>query len=279
MAKKIITGFIVKGASYIADVETVIFEMRQIISKTANAAYRRLLQEQVERMVDQISTNQIDRPSNGSILDMAETEVMRRLKYADRQMQPTEFNLSAGVQIVLTKIDKEPAILLKLNAPNDIYSDILVKKIKELQPFHLYESQAAGINKNDQRSEVWNNIMEKYENNIPLCCSLFNYNDLSIKPESLKFRSPAERAADMARERTINRLIAAYACDTEIPPFRLVEYMMEALNRIMCDDIHAEMESDTSRLLGILPNITVSMITERPGKCSENTGTGENEQA
>ena len=259
MPEILLKGYLVKEVTSLADIEMILYEMRDIIEKRASAAYAELVRWQAERIVDEIATNQFQRPENSSILDVAAGEVRRRMIYSDKRMQCTEFNLSIGVQILIGKSDGKPAVYLKTLCPNDIYSKYL-KKIPELIPFDISEDDLKV--KKGQKKEVWDSVEMKYQTDIPLVASLLNYDHISIHLEEFKFRSPSERAADLAKEKILNQLLSSYACEQEISPNKLMEYTLQSLNRLNYNDIRKLMDAEKQNLESFLPEIDLEMITK-----------------
>lgn len=258
MAQILLKGFLVKEVTALADIETILYEMRDIVEMRASAAYAELVRWQIERIVDEIATNQFQRPADTSILDVAAGEVRRRMIYSDKRMQCTEFNISIGVQVLVGKYEGKPAIYLKILCPNDIYSKYL-KKIPELVPLDINEDDLKV--KKGAKKEFWDSIEGKYQTDIPIIASLLNYDAISIYPEKFKFRSVSERAADLAKEKILNQLLSSYACEQEIAPNKLMEYTLQSINRLKYSDIQELMEMEKQRLESFLPEIDSEMVT------------------
>lgn len=259
MAQILLKGFLVKEVTALADIETILYEMRDIVEKRASAAYAELVRWQTERIVDEIATNQFQRPADTSILDVAAGEVRRRMIYSDKRMQCTEFNISIGVQVLVGKYEGKPTVYLKVLCLNDIYSKYL-KKIPELVPFDINEDDLKV--KKGVKKEFWDSIEEKYQTDIPIIASLLNYDAISIHPENFKFRSVSERAADMAKEKILNQLLSSYACEQEIAPNKLMEYTLQSINRLNYSDIQELMEIEKRKLESFLLEIDLDMIAK-----------------
>lgn len=259
MAQILLKGFLVKEVTALADIETILYEIRNIVEKRASAAYAELVRWQTERIVDEISTNQFQRPTEVSILDVAAGEVRRRMVYSDKRMQCTEFNISIDVQVLVGKYEGKPSAYLKILCPNDIYSKYL-KKIPELVPFDINEDDLKV--KKGVKKEFWDSIEGKYQTDIPIIASLLNYDAISLHPEEFKFRSVSERAADLAKEKILNQLLSSYACEQEIAPNKLMEYTLQSLNRLKYSDIQELMEIEKRKLESFLLEIDLEMITK-----------------
>ena len=259
MPRTILKGYLIKDATNLADIEMILYEMRDIIEKRASIAYADLVRWQAERIVDEIATNQFKRPEDSSILDIAAGEVRRRMIYSDKRMQCTEFNISIGIQILVGKYEGKPSVYFKVLCPNDIYSKFL-KKIPELVPLDINEDDLKV--KKGAKKEFWDSIEGKYQTDIPIIASLLNYDAISINPEEFKFRSPSERAADLAKEKILNQLLSSYACEQEVAPNKLMEYTLQSINRLNYSDIKDLLECEKQNLESFLPEIDLELITK-----------------
>lgn len=259
MSEKLLTGYLLRNVGALADVEMILFEMKNIVARRANVAYKSLIEWQTERVVDEIALNRIQRPDSASILDVAAGEVRRRIFFAEKSMQDTEFNLYAGLQIMTGKIDGKPVVYLKTIVPNDFYSKSF-RKIKELEPFDVSEDDLK--NKKGTKKKFYDDLCEKYSEDIPLICSLINYDALSFKLEDLNFRTPSERAEELAREQCMNRLLAWYACEQEIAPNKLMEYVSFAYERAKRSSFADMVAVEKAALERILPEIDLDTIVK-----------------
>lgn len=259
MPRTILKGYLIKDVTNLADIEMILYEMRDIIEKRASIAYADLVRWQTERIVDEIATNQFKRPEDSSILDIAAGEVRRRMIYSDKRMQCTEFNISIGIQILVGKYEGKPSVYFKVLCPNDIYSKFL-KKIPELVPLDINEDDLKV--KKGAKKEFWDSIEGKYQTDIPIIASLLNYDAISINPEEFKFRSPSERAADLAKEKILNQLLSSYACEQEVAPNKLMEYTLQSINRLNYSDIKDLFECEKQNLESFLPEIDLDLITK-----------------
>lgn len=259
MPRTILKGYLVEETTNLADVEMILYEMRDIVEKRASIAYADLVRWQVERIVDEIAINQFKRPEDSSILDIAAGEVRRRMIYSDKRMQCTEFNISIGIQILVGKYEGKPSVYFKILCPNDIYSKFL-KKIPELVPLDINEDDLKV--KKGAKKEFWDSIEGKYQTDIPIIASLLNYDAISINPEEFKFRSPSERAADLAKEKILNQLLSSYACEQGVAPNKLMEYTLQSINRLNYSDIKDLLECEKQNLESFLPEIDLELITK-----------------
>ena len=259
MRETILSGFLIRNVSDLADLELIIAEMKKRAEKRASAAYAELVRWQTERIVDEIALNRLKRPERESILDMAAGEVRRRVFYAERTMQNTEFCLYAGLQVMSGKINGKPAVYFKIMSPNSMYDKVL-RKVKELEPYAVTTDDLE--NPKGEKAQFYSALLEKYENEMPLSCSLINYDELSFKPDEMKFRSPSERAGDIATEQVLSHLLSCYACDQEIPPNKLIEYSSFAFNRVKYEGFSEAIAFEKDRLSKILPEIDFELVSK-----------------
>ena len=258
MNEKIFTGFELVGVDSIADLELILFQMRSIITEQASIAYANLVTRHIERMVDEIALNISPRPEKMSILDASAADVRRRVIYAEQRNQDTEYNLYIGAQVLSVTNGGKPSIILRIIAPNDIYTKKL-RKIKELVPLTIYSND---IKEKGSREKLWKAIVEKYETDIPIVCNLLNYNDLRIDPVSFIYKSPEERAQILAKEKVMNQLLSRYACDQEIPPNKLMEYILYTEHRLEYEESKFAMGFEAEQLKRILQPITFELIVK-----------------
>lgn len=257
MTETILTGYLLRGITSLADVESIVFEMKNAVAARANVAYKKLVEWQTERFVDEIALNREPRPERESILEVAVSEVRRRMFYAASVMQPIEFDLYVGLQIMTASVGNLPSTYLKTVIPNDVYSKAF-RKIKELEPYDISTDDLE--NKKGEKARFYELLLEKYGKDIPLASSLLDLDSLSFSVDELKFRSPSERAEELAREQAFNRLLACYACDKEIRPNKLAEYSTFAFERMKYEGIDEMIRFEKANLERILPVIDVDLV-------------------
>lgn len=271
MSKLIIFGY--KAGSddapivNIKDLEMILLSMKKAVMDEAQIRYNALLIRQIERIVDEIALGRFTRDPNTSILDIAKNETLRRIQYADRNMHPTEYNLSAGIQ-VLSLSDKKgrPVTYLKVNSPGseEIYAKRF-RKIKELIPYNIYEED---FDEKNEKVRIWEDMGQKYSEDMPLCYNLFSYQELEYYGDSLeeairgkaKFRDPKERAEELAMEETANYALAMYSTGGEIQPHKLFEYVFEAELRMQRPEFTEFKLEKKNQLMAFLPVITDELI-------------------
>ena len=265
----IITGFQTYAVT-LSDLNLVLTQMRQVIGEKAKKEFKRLLENQVEIITDEIVLGGAQCPPEQTIYTKARAEVLRRAISAEQKMENIEYNLSISCQCFAGKDDKgNPCIYIQMFCPNDIYTDILAKKVKMIFPFHMAREDGNSTDpKNEnQKAKKWNEIMENYEGEPVLGTKLFSYESMVPKAEDLHFRRPDERAADLAQEHTLNCLLGMYATGQQIQPNKLMEFMMLSLKRLHNPGIQEYEVQKRNELTRLLPVIDTEMIAT-PGGCA-----------
>ena len=270
MAKRIIAGYRVQSTD-IGDIETVLAQMRNVVERISNASFKRLLEKQVERIVDEITLGNYVQPNDKTIFQIAFDETIRRARCAELHADPTEYNLAISAQVLYgTEIKKggktEPCVFIKVNGRGNEEQYIKAfNKIKGLYKYDLYDIDE-GDSENDIRSKTWQDISSRYSNDMPLGCQLFSYDNLRVSPGNLKFRSVKERAAEIAQETILNHALNMYSCGETIQPHKLMEFMFQALNLAAGKELVELKEMKNSQLLALLREITPGMIKAYPGE-------------
>lgn len=252
----LLKGFLFKGPLSVADLELLIWEMRGIVHKYAGAAYKNLVSRQIERIVDDIAIGEYKQPDDHSIFDIAVQEVKRKISYAENRMNETEYNFYIGVQVMTGKIDGNPVAYFKVIAPNDIYSRHL-KKIPDLIPYDINEDD---LDAGKEKAELWGCLSDKYSVDIPLSANLILHDEVTIDIKEMKFRTPQERAKDIAKEKILNHLLSAYGCGEQIQPNRLMEYIGQSIGRLNYGPMKMTWDVETKTLTNLLPEITEEIV-------------------
>ena len=275
----IITGYMTYAVT-LSDLGLVLTNVRKVTEAQAKKEFKRLLEDQIETITDEIVLGRTQCPSDQSIYTLARGEVLRRAVCAEQRMENIEFNLSISCQCFAGKDDEgNPCTYIQMFCPNDIYTKLITKKVSMLIPFNMVRGTANSPDPRqvNRKAEKWNEIMENYDGEPVLGTKLFAYEKMVPEPGELKFRKPAERAADLAQEHTLDCLLGMYATGQQVQPNKLMEYMMLALNRLHNPGIQDYEKQKRAELIRLLPEIDLEMITT-PGavamKRSGNTAAG-----
>ena len=258
------------GSVSFTDIEFVLDQMRTIVEKQSNVLFRGLVERQAERITDEIALGRYtDKPDNVSILDVARDVTLDRMKVADDNRQPIEFNLGISVQVMMGETDrKENRILFVIYAPGS--AETYCKGFKKINGIVPYDLSDLTDGKPDPHAEFWEKMTARYGTDMPLGCSLFDYGALKLEPEKMKFRSPEQRASQLALEEVSNIALSMYSGGREIVPHKLMEYMTLSLERITHPDFRKLMERKRVELTAILPKITAGLVQDKnAGKIPE----------
>lgn len=241
-------GYKINGQQ-ITTVEMRLRDIQKAIIKKANKEYQKLLAAEIQNLVDHIALNEIARPTTESLFEVGNHILNQKVAYASGQNLPTEHNFETSVNVMFYEGDT----YVKFNAANNIYK----KELSELQDIEDFPCPPSGDNE-----KVWVEIMKKYTDWLPpLGIRLFNAFD-PVKPEHLKFASPAKRAKATARHRLTNRYLSMYSGNQQIQNYMLMDYMDCALNALTSiPGSQAELQRMETELRSILPVITTDLIT------------------
>lgn len=261
-----ITGFQLETQNAAA-IELAISSILDAVTKQGTTHYHKLLSEEVQTLIDDISLNILQRPTDLSLLEVAKKELDAKIAYATGRLLPTRYNLYASVQIML--MDSQTYIKFQSSTP--LYKSAL-SKVKGLTSYS-YDSR--GSTGQEERGETWNKLMEKYAGqNAPACTvQLFPRGPIDVDPAMLKFDSPLQRARIIARHNLTNQLLGMYGSGKEIPPYKLMQYMDLALEDLTQQNIKREMQNMVAHLQTILINITTALVTETPNMQTNPTET------
>lgn len=263
----VITGFLTYAVA-LSDLGLVLTSVRKVIEVQAKKEFKRLLEDQIETITDEIVLGRTQCPPDQSIYTLARGEVLRRAVCAEQRMENIEYNLSISCQCFAGKDEEgNPCTYIQIFCPNDIYTKLLAKKVSMLIPFNMVRETANNPDPRqvNRKAEKWNEIMENYDGEPVLGTKLFAYEKMVPEPKELKFRKPAERAADLAQEHTLDCLLGMYATGQQVQPNKLMEYMMLALNRLHNPGIQDYERQKRAELVRLLPEIDLEMITTPGG--------------
>lgn len=256
----IITGYKLHTRDF-SEVENALILMQQTIEKIAVKKYHELLSEEVEILIDNISLNIIPRPTDRTVLDIAQESLNQKIAYASGNNLPIEYNMNVSVHVLTS----EDYTYFRLNAAYDIYHKEL-SKLPGLIPCSVRNGEGSAENK-----EIWEYLMKKYETGIQPCITqLFPKGPIAVDKKKLKFSSPLQRSKRIARHNLTNKYLAMYAGNKEIPNYKLMEYMdrsLEALTSLPRSK--SELTQMEVQLRTILPNITIELVDSLPELASQ----------
>lgn len=251
------------GATGFADIEFVLDQMRRTVEKQSNVLFRGLVERQAERITDEIALGRYtNKPDGVSILDVARDVTLDRIKIADDNRQPIEFNLGISVQVMMGETEKkENRILFVIYAPGS--AETYCRGFRKITGIVPYDLSDLSDGKPDPHAQFWEGVTARYGTDMPLGCSLFDYGALKLEPEKMKFRSPEQRASQLALEEVSNIALSMYSGGREIAPHKLMEYVTLSLERVTHPDFRKLMERKRVELTAILPKITAGLVQDK----------------
>lgn len=251
----ILTGYYVDTTD-INVVQEYLGEMKKVVTEKAKELYKLLLRHEIEMVVDYTSLNAIQAP-NVSFMEAAEGMLLSRMRFASLNNLPTKFNFNVSVHV----FPFEGKTYLKVNTSNDDFIKAF-KGIKNIYPCHVTNSPDPLKN----NGELWEKIMKFYNGGIPMFgVQLLDWNKPDeVNYKSIRFHTPKQRAEAHARYNMENRLLNMFGNGEQIPGYRLMEFMDDALTALDSKNTKDELSLMKGKLLGILPNITYEFVMNNP---------------
>lgn len=220
------TGYKLKGQN-VNHIELIFTEMKKKIERAANKEYCALLAREIQNLTDDVALNMYQRPIGISLFEYAKNTLNNKIAYASSHNFPTKYNFEVSAHIMFYKNDT----YIKFNSVNNIY----MKDIGRISGLEYFPCKT-----NTENENIWTEIVERYSDGLdPFGVHLFDkFQD--IAPEIIKFDSPIKRAKVRARHNLTNRYLGMYSCGQQIPNYKLMEYMDEALEALT--EVHSSAE-------------------------------------
>lgn len=251
----ILTGYYLETTD-LGVVQEYLGEMKKRIVNRGRTLYEELLRHEIEMVVDYTVLNAVQTP-NVTFLEAAEGMLLSRMRFASLNNLPTDYNFNVSAHV----FPFEGKTFIRLNATNDDFANAL-KDMKDLTPCHV-SAKADPLNNN---GELWEKIMKFYKGGIPMFgVQLLDWN----KPEDvnykgIRFHTANKRAENHARYNMENRLLNMFGNGEQIPGYRLMEFMDDALLALGSSNSKEELSAMKGKLMSLLPNITYTYITTNP---------------
>lgn len=237
-------------------VETALNEIQKKVELKAKRLYGELLAKEIELFVDDIALSVLPRPTDRPIYDCCVNELNNKISWATSKNVITIYNL--GVQA--TVFTHKGNSYIKLTIQNERLSKE-IKNITGLQQFDLTDACAKTV------SDTWNEIMEIYSDaNYPLYRQLYPCGSIIVEwnKVSCHFHSPSERMELRLRYTLTGELLNLIGMQNEIPNYRLLPYLDEAMMMLDLPSIKAEAERRSKKNATVFVNITEQMVKADP---------------
>lgn len=242
----------------IRQVERILNAARERIHQVCKEEFHRLLAAEVAEFVDNIALNITDRP-NIPILDAASQNLFNKIRFAEMNALPLEYNFASSVQIMPDR----DAVYLMFNSLNPnireafASTDSIENFAVDLEPNAFGEETPV----QSERSKKWMALRKKYEQAPVLMANFSQSLDIDKNLLSGYLQDKKERAAIRARREMQARLFNMYAFGKEVPHYQLMSVLDHTLNKILDEDAEKEIIALEQKLIAILPDITIEMIS------------------
>ncbi len=217
----IIQGYRIKTTDF-SEIETTISKIRQKLDKTVNNEYKKLVAEEVAFLVDQVALGVLNRDNNLTIYDAALRNVNTRITQAEFRNIASKYNLKCFGHI----LSDGEYIYIKVICPNKK----LLSAFKGIEDYSLNEIECE--DKRNAKTLKWTELHKVYSKNEPVAID-FTLNLIKdIEHGDLKSLYPKkmERAESEARHSILSKILGQISSGEQIPPFRLMSYMDEAID-------------------------------------------------
>jgi len=248
----------------IAQIERILKEAKSNIASAAREEYHRLLSDEITIICDDISLGIRERP-NCSLLNLAIEVLNQKIFQTETKGIHTEYNLCSAVSLIPDSEDDCTYIIF--NSANPILEEAFaVTNGVEDFSFDLDERNAE--NTQSDRSKKWG-VLEKRYIDSPILLNTTFTSQMTVDTSVLCFEEKDVRASIRARHQAMNQYMREYAAGREIHPSELMRYMDFALGKAVSEQGEADMEEMKAKLMSILPDIAVDVITKDPTALAE----------
>lgn len=244
------------NCSDLGSIENALTEIQKKVELKAKRLYAELLAKEIELFVDDITLNILPRPQNSSIYECCVNELNNKISWSSAKNTLTTYNLCVDAAVFLYK----GSCYIKLNIPNERLS----KEIKNIPNLQSYDMTDVS---DKQVSGTWNEIMKIYsEGSSPLYRRLHPVGTIEVewKKISTHFHSPEERMNLRLRYTLTSELLNLIGMQKEIPNYRLLPYLDEAILMLDLNCIKEEANRRRINNATVFVNITEQMVKANP---------------
>lgn len=221
------------------------------IATRTQEIFNNLLSNEIENLIDNICLNIIPDPE-GRIIDIAYDNLIQKIETASRNNFATEYNLNATANVY---VHNKKAYIEIVTMQDDLF-----KAAEKVKAFRNYSCVEQGDEVNDQKRAELNEVIKAYAKRKPLTYSLTYYNVSKPKFEDLHFNETSVRIQKRARYQLTNQYLGMYSGGKEIPPYKLMEYLDEALLKLNDDKSREMLDEYEMALSKIITPITKEIV-------------------
>ncbi len=221
----VVTGYILPGITSLNEIEEVLAKIKKKIDKIAKEEYGKLLGEETALLCDNISLNILQRNDNVPLIYVARDKVDEKIKKMNLMGASFKYNFTVYIHV--------------MQYEGDTYFKVTCLNKAFLKAFHLSVLKDFSLNESECRDEsnhktiVWEKLHAVYANSSPLTVNFTP--SVEYDREKVVFPSIKERASMHARHSILNRLLNQLGGGQQIPPYLLMPYMDQALERLTTD--------------------------------------------
>jgi len=248
--RTIIKGYKIIGKDMSAVESALTMIQNKVINRTKKF-YAQLLAAEIENLVDDIALGILQRPNDISIYDYAKQEVDRKVAWACANNVATPYNFS--VHAAVYTYEDNTYIRLSIN------NDALLREIRHVPNTEDFNAMDSDAESNSKQLAVWNEISSIYSNGYrPLTRQIFPIGPINVEWERIEkyFHTREERAEVRVRHRLTSSILNLLGNNQEIPNYKLMRYLDDALEIVGTENVKAEALTMQSSIMASIINIS-----------------------
>ena len=238
----VITGYRIKSQN-IGDVTMELDVVKKRLKKMVNKNYHELLGEEIAFLVDNISTNAIQRNPDTTIYDDAVQNLDFKINNAKKTAAPTKYNFFVHAHI----LPLGDYTYIKAVCPNRAY----LKAFDKMEEYSVDEIELQ--DKNNKKTQTWNELHKLYGNSEPMIINLSQ--SVEIDRKEIVYPTKIQRAETLARHTITSQLLNQISAGQQIPPILLMPYLDLAFSMFEQAEVKTEYQNKITQLLQIFTDL------------------------
>ena len=238
----VITGYRIKSQN-IGDVTMELDVVKKRLKKMVNKNYHELLGEEIAFLVDNISTNTIQRNPDTTIYDDAVQNLDFKINNAKKTAAPTKYNFFVHAHI----LPLGDYTYIKAVCPNRAY----LKAFDKMEEYSVDEIELQ--DKNNKKTQTWNELHKLYGNSEPMIINLSQ--SVEIDRKEIVYPTKIQRAETLARHTITSQLLNQISAGQQIPPILLMPYLDLAFSMFEQAEVKTEYQNKITQLLQIFTDL------------------------
>lgn len=241
----IIDGYRIPGTD-MEEVEKILDGISAKMQKKADKVYTALFCQDLAYVFDRYTIKKAQDPDDpegpADVMKKAQDIFFEKVRNTRNHELPGPYSFMAGAYIYPYQGDT----YLEVRLGNDDYKNCF----KGLEPFGLTEEEAE--NPSSKKCRVWNGIRQKYSKEGKGAIFFSLLAEPAFKKEYAKFKSPAERAADLAVQDVAESCFSKLTDGRELPPAFFMSFFESAMEIAGLEKVRKETERVRAELEKIL---------------------------